>query len=312
MPINRRRSHCFCLLATLALACDTSNSTTTQRLIKPPPRPPERQAKRGPPGTYNLRGTPLQGRTRRVESSFDLDAVQLTAKAGPYTFTGTMTLRGQSTEELEIHVVEEGLIRAGRLSHVLDKTTSAMRMNLPDGTVETETEEELGELHGRVEVIEFAAGRWTRKLVGAAPSAELAGDLEEAPIDDASYPAAAKLGESWTVTGPELRRWLGHGFTATTGQITCTLRDVEVLPAETIATIESVGEFGGTMRDAGGDMAFTMKLKGIERRSLERALEIEGSGQGTLEISGAYVEDGLPTSLSMTGPITIKTKGALY
>jgi len=244
--------------------------------------------------------------------SFELEAAQLTAKAGPYTFTGTMTLSGQTTDELEIHVVEEGLIRSGRLSHVLDKTTSTMRMNLPDGTVETETEEEFGELHGRTEIIDFTAGRWTRKLVGASPSAELAGDLEEAPIEDASYPAAIKLGESWMVTGPELRRWLGSGFTATTGQIMSTLTKVEAFPAETIVTIESAGEFGGTMRDENGDLAFTMKLKVTERRSLERALEIEGSGQGTLEISGAYVEDRLPTSLSMAGPITIKTKGALY
>jgi hypothetical protein len=195
---------------------------------------------------------------------------------------------------------------------VIDKTVSTTSMTIPGSEPETETEEEVGELHGRTEVIELNAGQWTRKLVGAAPSAELAGDLEEAPIDDASYPAAAKLGESWTVTGPELRRWLGHGFTATTGQITCTLRDVECCRPRRSSRSSPSASSAGRCATRGGDMAFTMKLKGIERRSLERALEIEGSGQGTLEISGAYVEDGLPTSLSMTGPITIKTKGALY
>lgn len=82
MPIHRRRSHCFCLFAILALACDTPPSTATKPLVKPPPRPVEQQAKRGPPGTYNLRGTPMTGRTRRAESSFALDAAQLTAKAG--------------------------------------------------------------------------------------------------------------------------------------------------------------------------------------------------------------------------------------
>ena len=311
MPTMRRRSRCFCLLVTLVLGCDTSNSTATQRIVKPPPRPVEEQAKPGPPGTYNLRGTPITGRTRRQESSFDIDAAQLTAKAGAFTFTGTMTLHGETAEELEVHVVEEGLICSGRLSHVLDKTTTTTRMNLADGTVDTETEKEFGELHGRVEVIDFANGRWKRKLVGAAPSAELARDLEGAPIEDASYPAAAKLGESWTVTGPDLRRWLGSEFTATTGQITSTLAEVEVLPAETIVTIRSAGEFGGTMREEGGDMAFTMKLQVTERRSLERAVEIDGSGQGTLEISGSYVEDGMPVSLSMAGPITIKFKGAV-
>ena len=138
-------------------------------------------------------------------------------------------------------------------------------------------------------MIDFADGRWKRKLVGAAPSAELARDLEGAPIEDASYPAAAKV----------------------TGQITSTLAEVEVLPAETIVTIRSAGEFGGTMREEGGDMAFTMKLQVTERRSLERAVEIDGSGQGTLEISGSYVEDGMSVALSMAGPITIKVKGAV-
>ncbi len=310
MPTNRRRSHCFCLFATLALACDTSSSVSTQRIVKPPPVASE--PAKLPAGTYNLRGTPMQGRTRHIEINFDVEAAQLTAKAGPITLTGTMGMHVQNTDELEILDVDGGLVRYGRLSHLLDKTAITTRMNMPDGTVEAETEEDLGELHGRTELIEFTAGRWTRKLVGAAPSAELAAELQDAPIDDAIYPAAAKVGETWTLTGPALQRWMGSGMTATRGHFKSTLVSVEVLPTETIAVITSAGEVGGKMRDEDDrEFDFTMRIETTERRSLERAMEIEASGKGSIEFSQTYVEDGLPVSLSVAGPLTLRVKGAL-
>lgn len=311
MPTKRRRSHCFFLFTILTLACDTSSSDVTRRLARPPPSP--NVAVRLPVGTYNLRGSPMQGRTRHMTTTIDIDAAQLSVKVGPITVTGTMGMHVQNTDELEILAVRGGWVESGRLTHVLDKTTTTSQMNMPDGTVEQKNEEEFGELHGRTELITLTAGGWTRKLVGAPPSAELAGDLEDAPIDDAAYPAAIKVGESWTLTGPELRHWLGSSFTATRGQLKSTLVAVEVLPAETIAIIESVGELSGKIRDEGEhEMDFVMRLQGTERRSLERALEVESSAHGTVEFTQAYVEDGQPVSLSVTGPITIRVKGALH
>jgi predicted N-acetyltransferase YhbS len=86
-----------------------------------------------------------------------------------------------------------------------------------------------------------------------------------------------------------------------------------VLPAETIAVIESVGEISGKMRDEDNrEVDFTMRAEGTERRSLERGMEIEASAQGSIEFSQAYVEDGLPMSLSVTGPLTVHIKGTLH
>jgi hypothetical protein len=167
MPTQRRRSHCFCLFITLALACDTSSSVSAQRIVKPPPVASE--PAKLPAGTYNIRGTPTTGRTRHLEAEFKVEAAQLSLKAGPLTITGTMELHGQSTDELEILDVRGGLVHHGRLSHLLDKTATTMRMNMPDGTVETQSEDEFGELHGRTELITLTAGGWTRKLVGARP-----------------------------------------------------------------------------------------------------------------------------------------------
>jgi hypothetical protein len=254
----------------------------------------------------------MSGRTRHTEVTFDIEDAQLTVKAGPITIAGTMTVRTQNTENLEIHDVRDGLVRQGRLVHVLDKTTTTTRTSVPGSDDKVENEEEFGELHGRAELIEFSAGKWTRKLVGAAPSAELARDLEDPPVDDIFYPTAIKLGESWTVTGADLRRWMGSDFNVTRGELKSTLVAVEALPEETIAELEVGGEIGGTVPDEEfGELDFTMTLKGKERRSLERAMEIETSVSGSIQFSGSYVEDGLTVSFSMSGPLTVRGKGTL-
>lgn len=312
MPIQRRPSYCFCFFTALTLACETSGQVARERHEGPSPPMDATPAKPGQPGTFNLRGTPMSGRTRHTEATFGIEDAQLTVKAGPITIAGTMTMSMQNTEDLEIHDVRDGLVRQGRLVHVLDKTTTTTRMSVPGSDDKVEAEEEFGELHGRAELIELRAGKWTRQLVGAAPSAELARDLEDPPVDDIFYPTAIKLGESWTVTGPDLRRWMGSDFNVTRGELKSTLIAVEALPEETIAEIEVSGEIGGTVPDEDfGELAFTMTLKGRERRSLERAMEIESSGSGSIQFSGSYVEDGLTVSLTMSGPLTIRAKGAL-
>jgi hypothetical protein len=199
-----------------------------------------------------------------------------------------MVLQVQNTDDLEILDVRDGLVRQGRLIHTLDRTTGTTRMSMFGVEGDPETEEEYGELHGRVELIEERGGKWTRKLVGAPPSPALARELEGPPIDDAYYPTAIRVGESWTVTGPELRRWMGSDFNATRGELKNTLVAIETLPEETIAVIEGVGEIGGTMPDEDGtEIDFTMTIKATERRSLERAMEVEISGSGSIQGSGS-------------------------
>lgn len=124
MPTMRRPSHCFCLFTVLALACDTSSSATPRRAAVQPPPPVSAPATRAEPGTYNLRGTPMTGRTRRVELNFDIPDSQLTIKVGEITVPGTMSLHAHSIDELEIYDVRDGMVRHGRLTHVVDKTVS--------------------------------------------------------------------------------------------------------------------------------------------------------------------------------------------
>jgi hypothetical protein len=114
------------------------------------------------------------------------------------------------------------------------------------------------------------------------------------------------------VTGPELQRWLGSVFKAKRGEFKNTLVAIEAQPEETIAVIEGVGEIGGTMPDdEGTEIDFTMTIKATERRSLERAMEVEVSGSGSIQGSGNHVEDGVSVSLSMSGPFTMRVKGTL-
>ncbi|HEY0132955.1 MAG TPA: hypothetical protein VGB85_02710, partial [Nannocystis sp.] len=276
------------------------------------PPPPSEPVAPAESATYNLRGTPMKGRTRHLEVNLDVMDAQLAFKVGPIVVPGTMTLQVRCIDDLEILDVSDGMVRQGRLTHVVDKTTTTMQMSIPGGEAETESEEEFGELHGRTELIELNDGQWTRTLVGAAPSANLVAELQAAPTEDALYPVAIKIGESWTVPGSELRHWTGSDFTLARGQLKRTLRAVEVVSAETIATIDGVGELGGKIRDGDGkEMDMTMTIQVTERRSLERAMEIEMIGKGTIQLSGTFLEDGLPVSLSVTGPLTLQIKGSL-
>ena len=139
MPINRRRSDCFCLLTALVFACDTPTPAVEERQAGP--QPMARPAKPAESGAYNLRGTPMKGRTRHIEVTGDI-AAQLTVKAGPITASGTMELHAQNTEDLEILDVSDGMVSQGRLIHTLDRTTGTTRMSMFGFEDDPETEEE--------------------------------------------------------------------------------------------------------------------------------------------------------------------------
>lgn len=237
---------------------------------------------------------------------------QVTFKAGDLSFTGVTTLHVQSSDDLEILEAGDGQVRKGRLNHVLDKFAMSMRMTMPDGTVETESRDENGPLHGRAEAVEHTAGQWTRMLEGASATPQQARLLREPPIHDAMYPTAVKVGESWTQTGPELRRWLGGDFTSTGGEVKNTLLSVEVQQGEKIAVIESVGEIRGTMLDdESHEMEMSMGVQGTVRRSLDRAVDLEGTSQGAMKLSGEVVQEGMAVTMSVTGRYTARVTGTL-
>ena len=262
--------------------------------------------------TYNLRGTPVQGTTRRTELAFDLQDAQLTMKVGEAALSGVMSMKSETTEDLEILEVGDGLVRKGRLHHVLDRATNTTRIKLPDGTEHSEPTEDLGALHGRVETIECSGGQWKRTLEGPPPTPEQALELTGPPIDDAMYPTAIKVGESWTETGPELRRWLTSDVLSVRGEVKNTLIAVESQQGEQVAVIESAGEAEATIVDAdNNELTMTLGLQGTMRRSLDRGIDLEGAAAGTAKIAGDVVEDGVTMSLTVTGRYSAKFQGRL-
>lgn len=264
-----------------------------------------------PGEAINLRGAPVQGATRRTESAFEIVDAQLAMKLGEFVLTGTMSMKALSTDDLEIVEVSDGLARKGRLSHVLDKNTMTLRFKAPDGSVEESVEEENGALHGRAEMIEFSGGQWARSLEGAPATPEIARLLKGPPIEDAMYPTSLKVGESWTESGPELRRWLGSDVLSVRGEVKNTLVAVES-PGEKVAVIESVGEITATMVD-GGNQEFTVTLgiQGHTRRSLDRAVDLEGASEGAVKMSGEVIEDGTSATMTVTGRYSAKIRGSL-
>ncbi|MBK8259830.1 MAG: hypothetical protein IPK80_00610 [Nannocystis sp.] len=262
--------------------------------------------------TYNLRGAPVKGATRREEFDLTMADAQVTIKTGPLSFSGTQTLRVQGTDDLEILEASDGEVRKGRLNHVLDKSVMNMRMTMPDGTVETMNEEENGPLHGRAETIEYVSGQWSRRIEGPAATEQQARLLKDPPIYDTMYPIAVKVGESWTQTGPELRRWLGGDFTSASGEVKNTLLSVEVQQGEKVAVIESIGEIRGTTLDEENHpIEVSMGVQGTVRRSLDRAVDLDGTWQGAMTMSGEIVQDGLAVTMSVTGRYTARMTGSL-
>jgi hypothetical protein len=302
------------LAAFFIVACDPSKpspagsggGSAAEPVNSPGPAPA------GTAETYNLRGAPVKGATRRTELDLTTTDAQMTIKAGATTLSGVMTLKVQNTYDLEILEAGDGQVRKGRLNHVLEKSAMSMRMTLPDGTVETENADENGPLHGRAETIEHTGGQWVRTLEGAAATPQQARLLRDPPIDDAMYPTALKVGESWTQTGPELRRWLGGDFTSTSGEIKNTLLSVDVQQGEKVAVIESVGEIRGTMLDDDNrEMEISMGIQGTVRRSLDRAVDLDGTSQGAMKLSGEVVQDGVAVTMSVTGRYTARITGTL-
>ena len=303
--------HLF-IAATLVSACDASNLLPGRSGGDQVQVDPVKSPELGAAGTYNLRGAPVKGATRRVELELTMTDAQVTVKAGLLAISGVTTLHLQSSDDLEILEVGEGQVRKGRLNHLLDKSAMSMRMTTPDGTVETEKVDENGPLHGRAETIEFTGGRWIRSLEGAAATPQQALLLKAPPIEDSLYPAALKVGESWTETGPELRRWLGADFLATSGEVKNTLLSVEVQQGEKVAVIESVGEVHGTMLDEdNSESEIDMGIHGTVRRSLDRAVDLDGTSEGALKVSSEVVADGVAMTMAITGRYTARLTGTL-
>ncbi len=301
----------FVLTTSLVLACVSSKPAPAQGGAASQVDPAKTS---GPAATdtYNLRGAPVKGATRRAELDLTMADAQMTFKVGQLSLSGTMTLRVQNTDDLEILEAGDGQVRKARLNHVLDKSVTNMRMTMPDGTVEATNDDENGPLHGRAETIEHDRGQWTRMLEGAAATQQQMRLLKDPPIYDAMYPTAVKVGESWTQTGPELRRWLGGDFTSTSGEVKNTLLSVEVQQGEKIAVIESIGEIRGTILDEDNrPMEVSMGIQGTLRRSLDRAVDLDGTSQGAMSLSGELVQDGLAAVMSVSGRYTMRITGSL-
>lgn len=233
-------------------------------------------------------------------------------KVGELALSGVTSIKTQITEDLEILEVSDGVVSKGRLNHVLDKSTNTVRVKLPDGTEQSEPTEDNGALHGRVETIEFRGGQWKRTLEGPGPTPAQARLLTSLPIDDGMYPTAVKVGESWTETGPELRRWLGGDVLSARGEVKNTLLAVESQQGEKVAVIESIGEIEATVVDEeNNEVKMTLGVQGKIRRSLDRGVDLEGSADGAVKVAGDVVQDGGRVSMTVTGRYSVRLRGSL-
>lgn len=296
-----RRKGRLILAACLAAATGSALTGGCQSTTPAVPRGPAQ------PDVYNLRGTAIRGAIVRKETEISLPNASLKIEADGLALAGVTNWYMVTVDDLEILEVVDSMVRKGRLSHVVDRFDTKAHMAMPDGTAEDRDESEDGALHGRSEIIEYVAGGWRRTLEGAAPTAAQAREMRDPPLDAEQLPAAIRVGESWTQTGPELRRWLGGAFTTVSGEVKSTLLAVEVVGGERIARYESIGEVHGTM--IGEDNEPTelgMGLHAIMRRSLDRAIDIDGTAEGAMTVKGATVSNATSVTFSISGRYTAR------
>ena len=99
------------LAAAFLFACDSSKPSPAQSAGNAAPAEPVKSSGPSAAGTvetYNLRGAPVKGATRRAELDLTMTDAQMTFKAGPLSFSGVMTLHVQSSDDLEILEAGDG------------------------------------------------------------------------------------------------------------------------------------------------------------------------------------------------------------
>ncbi|HEY0137973.1 MAG TPA: hypothetical protein VGB85_28000 [Nannocystis sp.] len=63
--------------------------------------------------------------------------------------------------------------------------------------------------------------------------------------------------------------------------------------------------------DDNREMEVSMGIQGTLRRSLDRAVDLDGVSQGAMKLAGEVVQDGVAVTMSVTGRYTARITGTL-
>lgn len=265
--------------------------------------------------TYDLRGpSPAKGQVVTSKSTMTIKEAEANITAGGQKIPATMTMTFAHEEEQE--VVEVSGRQVTKVKEKVRKDGTKVKATVLGQDID---EDKPSELEGETVIGERGKdGKWTYKLVDGKPTDDQQKELKKRQgpeNEDDAYPAEkVKVGHKWEVDASKLKGLTGNTMTDVKGKMKQHFVKVETVDGEECAVIETTGKLTAKMvPDEDGDPApdVTMELKATGWKSLKTGLEVKGTFDGKIKLSGKQKAMGQEAEIEMEGPISAESTSTL-
>jgi hypothetical protein len=262
------------------------------------------------PSGYNLASRSLpKGTIIRDETSLTMKDGTVTFQVDNQAVVGRFGMEDNQLTEIEVLEVAGKVAIKLKQSYLSDVKTFSI--GLPNEPERSETT--TGIFHNRAIFVEKVAGLWKQTLIGVAPNPAQTRALQMAWVDEDIYPdRRLQPGETWTVTGPRLRKFLGmEDALSFQGTGTFTLGDIVTRDREPCVLVHAQLEFKTTtVDDQNQELLTEIALSGHSYRSLVSFLDVACELSGQMKATGTIALDqGQMAKMSINGPVTMRTMG---
>lgn len=248
---------------------------------------------------YDLRGpAPVKGAVLTSKSTMTIKDADVKLNANGQTLNVTQTMVMVDEEEVEVLAVD-------------GRQPTKVRTKVVKSSVTAGDEEHPNDLVGETIVSERdKKGKWSHKLVDGKPTDGQKHELDTRTgpeNDDEAFPAEkVAVGHAWEVDAAKLTALTGGSFTDVTGKMKQKFLKVEKVNGEECAVVETNGTFKGKMKaeDDGDPMAAEFKLTAKSWKSLKTGVELKGTIEGRLKLSGKQKFGGQDVEMEMEGDVT--------
>jgi hypothetical protein len=257
------------------------------------------------PSGYNLSNRNLpKGTIIKEETKASLTAGTVTSVIAGQAVMGTVDVESDEviqTEVLQVSGKDPSKFKISFLTDISTVTTT-----LPNQPAKVERV--LGVFHGHTLLAEKVGGVWKRRLLSGDPPPAQAHALQAEWTSDDIYPdRRLKIGEIWTVNGPQLRKLTGMSDALSCqGSGTFTFQELVTRNNEKCALIHTQLEIKARgLDDQNREWITEMSLSGHIHRSLTSFTDV-AEFSGTMKATGGIVVEGQLVRLMTSGPLTFR------
>ncbi len=214
----------------------------------------------------------------------------------------------EHTEITETLVLEEGAKEPAKqkITYISDKSVIRIAFpGKPEKTIKVN-----GPFEGKSVLVQNGAGKVIATLEAGNPDPVQASLLQSWPSGSEYPEKRIAAGESWTVTGPALRKIAGLNDAQTfQGTATFTLERIVTVNNESCALIQQHMEIKATvLGEEKEEIQIEMSLTGHTYHSLVTSLDVESEVTGPIKMTlPPVIEEGERVDVTITGTLTVKT-----